>query len=186
MSDTSADPGAGNGTDAGAAPGRQPVTPIQFLGQYIKDLSFEAPHTPDIFQELRETAPDIPIAIDVSVRELKESQYEVTLSVHVEATSGEKSVFILEVDYACVVKIGDIGDEHVRPILMIEVPRQMYPFVRQIIADLTVQGGFPPLMLQLVDFIDLYRQKYETDEDRAREAARRNALTGGAVAGQNL
>lgn len=180
MSDTSPDAGAG------AASEQQPVAPIQFLGQYIKDLSFEAPTAPEIFQDLRQTSPDIPIAIDCGVRELKTNQYEVTLSIHIEATVGDKPVFILELTYGCVVKIGEIGDEHVRPILMIEVPRQLYPFVRQIVADMTIQGGFPPLMLQPVDFIDLYRQKYETDEDRAREAARRNAVTGGPVAGQNL
>ena len=138
MSDTSSDAGS---AEMAPAPAGQPVAPIQFLGQYIKDLSFEAPHAPDIFQELRETAPDIPIAIDVGVRELKQNQYEVALTVHIEATVGDKPVFILEVTYACVVKIGDIGDENVRPVLMIEVPRQMYPFVRQIVADMTVQGG---------------------------------------------
>jgi len=180
MSDTSTDAGAAAATD------EQPVAPIQFLGQYIKDLSFEAPSAPDIFQDLRQTAPDIPIAIDCAVRELKADQYEVALTIHIEATVGDKPVFILEVTYGCVVKIGDIGDENVRPVLMIEVPRQLYPFVRQIVADMTIQGGFPPLMLQPVDFIDLYRQKYETDEDRAREAARRNAVTGGPVAGQGL
>ncbi len=178
MSDTS--------PDAGAASQEQPVAPIQFLGQYIKDLSFEAPSAPDIFQDLRQTSPDIPIAIDVAVRELKSDQYEVALTIHIEATVGDKAVFILECTYGCVVKIGDIGDENVRPVLMIEVPRQLYPFVRQIVADMTVQGGFPPLMLQPVDFIDLYRKKYETEEDRVREAARRNAVTGGPVAGQNL
>lgn len=181
MSDTSTDGGA-------AAADQQPVAPIQFIGQYIKDLSFEAPHAPDIFQDLRQTAPDIPISIDCSVRELKENQHEVTLTIHLEATVGEKPAFILEVAYASVVVLGKIPEEHIRPVLMIEVPRQMYPFVRQIVADITVQGGFPPLMLQLVDFQDLYRRKYADASELAASDPSQNtaAVTGGAVAGQNL
>jgi len=181
MSDTS--------TDAGAAPANsQPVAPIQFIGQYIKDLSFEAPDAPEIFQVLRETPPDIPISIDCAVRQIKENQHEVTLTVHLEATVGEKAAFIMEVAYACVVQLGNIPEDHIRPVLLIEVPRQMYPFVRQIVADVTTQGGFPPLMLQLVDFTDLYRRKFATDEEQQREAEAKSksAITGGTVAGQNL
>jgi len=187
MSDTSTDAGAAAATSAQDAPGadqQQPVAPIQFLGQFVKDLSFEAPHAPEIFQDLRQTAPDIPISIDCAMRELKEDQYEVMLNLHLEATVGDKTAFILEVAYGCVVKLGELPPEHVRPVLMIEVPRQMYPFVRQIVADATVQGGFPPLMLQLVDFMDLYRRKYATEEERQRETSA--AVTGGPVAGQNL
>lgn len=181
MSDTSTDAGA-------AATDNQPVAPIQFVGQYIKDLSFEAPHAPEVFQDLRQAAPDIPISIDCSIRELKERQHEVTLTVHLEATVGEKPAFILEVAYACVVLLGEIPEEHVRPVLMIEVPRQMYPFVRQIVADITVQGGFPPLMLQLIDFQDLYRQKYASEAELKREAEAQSmsSITGGPVSGQNL
>lgn len=191
MSDTSTDAGAAPAAAAtGAAPGtagadeQQPVAPIQFLGQFVKDLSFEAPHAPEIFQDLRQTAPDIPISIDCAMRELKENQYEVMLNLHLEATVGDKPAFILEVAYGCVVALGELPPEHIRPVLMIEVPRQMYPFVRQIVADTTVQGGFPPLMLQLVDFMDLYRRKYATEEENRREASA--AVTGGPVAGQNL
>ncbi len=144
---------------------QQPTAPIQFIGQFIKDLSFEVPHAPDIFQDLRQTAPDIPVSIECSTRELKESQHEVTLNIHLEATVGDKAAFVLELSYACIVILGDVPDEHIRPVLLIEVPRQTFPFVRQIVADVTVQGGFPPLMLQLVDFPDLYRRKYATEAE---------------------
>jgi preprotein translocase subunit SecB len=180
MSDTS--------TDAGAD--IQPVAPIQIVGQYIKDLSFEVPHAPDIFDDMREKAPDIPISIDCSTREIKENTHEVTFNLHLEATVGEKAAFILEVTYASVVVLGELPAEHVRPVLLIEVPRQMFPFVRQIVADTTVQGGFPPLMLQLVDFMDLYRRKYATEEEKNasahKEAVAMAKMTGGPVAGQNL
>ena len=92
--------------------------------------------------------------------------------------------------YASVVVLGKLPAEHVRPVLLIEVPRQMFPFVRQIVADTTVQGGFPPLMLQLVDFMDLYRRKYATEEEKNasadKEAVAMAKMTGGSVAGQNL
>jgi preprotein translocase subunit SecB len=183
MSDTSNDAGA-------TAANQQPVAPIQFIGQFIKDLSFEVPHAPEIFQELRQTAPDIPISIDCTTRELKDKQHEVILNLHLEATVGDKAAFILEVSYACVVILGELPENHVRPVLLIEVPRQMYPFVRQIVADTTVQGGFPPLMLQLIDFMDLYRRKYATPEEHEQEAQIKAdamaKMTGGPVAGQNL
>ena len=180
-----------NEVGKGAEAAEQPVAPIQFIGQFIKDLSFEVPHAPEIFQDIRQTAPDIPISIECEMRELKEDHFEVTLNLHLEATVGERPAFILEMSYACVVIIGDMADEHRRPVLLIEVPRQMYPFVRQIVADTTTQGGFPPLMLQPVDFTDLYRRKYATEEERRLEAERRAAngmarMTGGPVAGQNL
>ena len=148
----------------------QPVSRIQFVGQFIKDLSFEVPHAPEIFNDMRETAPDIPISIDCETRELKENTHEVSINIHVEATIGDKPAFIMEVAYAGIVILGEIPEDHVRPVLLIEVPRQMIPFVRQVVADITVQGGFPPLMLQLIDFMDLYRRKYSTEDELAREA----------------
>jgi len=177
----------GNSADAD----QQPTAPIQFVGQFIKDLSFEAPHAPEIFQDIRQTAPDIPISIECEMRELKEDHFEVTINLHLEATVGDKPAFILELSYGCVVIIGEMAEEHRRPVLLIEVPRQMYPFVRQVVADTTTQGGFPPLMLQLVNFADLYHRKYATPEEHQREAERRAAsdmarMTGGPVAGQNL
>ncbi len=179
-----------NDTTNGSTTDQQPVAPIQFVGQFIKDLSFEVPHAPEIFQDIRQTAPDIPISIECDMRELKDNNYEVTLTLHLEATVGEKPAFILEVVYGCVVVIGDLPEEYIRPVLLIEVPRQMYPFVRQIVADTTTQGGFPPLMLQLIDFMDLYRRKYATEEDQERENQMRSEamarMTGGPVAGQNL
>jgi preprotein translocase subunit SecB len=91
-----------------------------------------------------------------------DSTYEVVLSAHAEAVVAGKTVFILEVQYGALVELNEqlIGQEHIHPVLLIEIPRQMFPFVRQIVADLTVSGGFPPLFLQLIDFAELYRAKY--------------------------
>ena len=140
----------------------QPVAPIRLLGQYIRDLSFEVPQAPEIFNILRQAAPEIPVSLDTDMRHLSGSTYEVTLSAHVEAFAAGKTAFILEVAYGCVVEINEqaVPEEHIHPILLIEVPRQMFPFVRQIVSDMTVNGGFPPLMLQIVDFTELYRNKF--------------------------
>lgn len=136
--------------------------PLRLLAQYIKDLSFEVPQAPEIFNILRSTAPEIPTSLDTAMRHLGGNAYEVTLSAHVEAFAGGKTAFILEVEYACVVEVDEaaIPEQHIHPVLMMEIPRQMFPFVRQIVADMTLNGGFPPLMLQLVDFADLYRKKF--------------------------
>jgi preprotein translocase subunit SecB len=139
-----------------------PASPIRIMGQYIKDLSFETPHAPEIFATLRTEAPEIPIGLDTVVRHLGGPSFEVTLSVQLEAVVSGKKAFILELAYGAVVEINQqmVPEQHVHPVLMIEVPRQMFPFVRQLVADITGNGGFPPLMLQVFDFADMYRKKF--------------------------
>src|SRR4051812_6652569 len=139
-----------------------PAQPIRILGQFIKDFSFEAPHAPDIFTALRTEAPEIPITIDTNVRHIGGPTFEVSLTVQIECVVSGKKAFILELVYSAVAEINEriVPQEHVHPILMIEVPRQMFPFVRQLVADVTGNGGFPPLMLQVFDFADMYRKKF--------------------------
>lgn len=136
--------------------------PIRFLGQYIRDLSFEVPHAPDIFSELRQAQPAIPVQIEPTFRHLKGSQFEVSLTTQVSATVNSKPAFVLELVYCAVVEIDEkaLAQEHLHPVLGIEVPRFLFPFARQIVNDQTVSGGFPPLVLQPVDFVELYRRKY--------------------------
>jgi preprotein translocase subunit SecB len=136
--------------------------PIRLLGQFIKDFSFEVPHAPEIFGELRQRGPEIPISLDTAVRHLSDNTFEVTMTLHIEAALGPKKAFILELTYGAVVDINTqvVPEEHLHPVLLIEVPRQMFPFVRQIVGDVTVNGGFPPLLLQVIDFADLYGKKF--------------------------
>ena len=154
-------------------PGSQaPVTPLRFLGQFIKDLSFEAPHAPEIFNILRQQAPAIPITIDANVRQLDGPVFEVTLTVHLEATVAEKTAFIFELLYGCVVELNPeaVPQEYAHSLLLIEVPRYMFPFVRQIVSETTGSAGFPPLLLQMVDFADLYRKKFADAQAAAADA----------------
>ena len=139
-----------------------PLAPLRILAQYIRDLSFEVPGGPEIFTLLRTAAPEIPTSIDMSMRHMSGTMYEVILSAHVEAFVSGKTAFILEIEYGCVAELDEtiIPPDHIHPALLMEVPRLMFPFVRQIVADMTVSGGFPPLMLQMMDFGDIYRKKF--------------------------
>jgi len=141
---------------------QQPVLPMRFLGQFIKDLSFEAPNAPEVFNALRQQAPAITVGLDTDVRQIEGPVFEVTLSVHLEAKAADKTAFILELVYGSIAEINKdaVPEEYVHSLLLIEVPRHMFPFVRQIIADLTGNAGFPPLMVQMVDFADMYRKKF--------------------------
>lgn len=143
-----------------------PGAPLRFLGQFIKDLSFETPHAPEIFNLLRQQAPSIPISLDTSVRQLDGAVFEVTLSVHLEAKVGDKTAFIMELVYGCIAEVNTaaVPQEYVHSLLLIEVPRHTFPFVRQLVAEITGNAGFPPLMLQMMDFADLYRKKFGTGE----------------------
>lgn len=149
-------------SESPAPQGDPGVLPIRFLGQYIRDLSFEVPHAPEIFSEIRQAAPQIPIQIEPTFRHMKGSQFEVSLTTQVEATVNNKPAFILELVYCAVVEIDEraVPQEHLHPVLAIEVPRFLFPFARQIVNDQTVAGGFPPLVLQPVDFVQLYQRNY--------------------------
>jgi preprotein translocase subunit SecB len=158
MSDTPNDQAAGAAGNAETA--QQQAAPLVFSGQYIKDLSFEAPNAPEIFTRLSK-APDIPIQIDVQARRLQDNWFEVVLHFNVEGKAGDEKAFILELAYGAVVQINAQEPEHTQPLLLIEAPRTMFPFARNIIADITRDGGFPPLMLQPIDFVALYRQRLQ-------------------------
>lgn len=140
----------------------QQLPPVRMLGQFIKDLSFEVPGAPEIYSALRENPPEIPIGLDTSMRHLSEGTYEVVLKVNIEATVAGRTAFILELAYGCIVEVNEsiVPNEAIHPLMLIEIPRQLFPFARQIISDMTLNGGFPPLMLQMVDFAQIYQAKF--------------------------
>jgi len=135
--------------------------------QYIKDLSFEAPATPQIFKELQNQQPNISVHVDVKAENIAPPAYEVILSIKAECKIAETSAFILELSYGGVFTV-NVQEQHLRPVLLIECPRLLFPFARQIIAMTTVNGGFLPLMLGPVDFAGLYQKQVQ---DQAAAAA---------------
>jgi len=136
------------------------LPPIQVNEQYVKDLSFEVPDAPKIFMDMQGNNPEIPIHVDVNATAMGQNLYEVVLHLRVEAKLPTQTVFIVELAYGGLFTL-NVPEEHVHPVLMIECPRLLFPFARNIVADMTRNGGFPPLMIQPLDFVALYRARME-------------------------
>ncbi|XBQ17200.1 MAG: protein-export chaperone SecB [Oceanicaulis sp.] len=147
-------------TDAPVPPqgGEQPQMPsIRVMGQYVKDLSFENPNAPESLRGGGQ--PAIDLSVDVRARSLGEDTYEVELLMAAKASREDKPVFIAELTYGGLFQIQNVDDRAREAFLLIECPRIIFPFARRILADATRDGGFPPLMLEPVDFAALYRQQ---------------------------
>ena len=151
MSDS---PANGQGAAADFAATAANAAQIQVLAQYVKDLSFENPAAP---MSLQGQKPALEVGVDVQARGLGVDQYEVAIRVRADAKSANQTVFVCEVTYAGVFMLKNITPENIQPVLLIECPRQHFPFARRVVADTTRDGGFPPLMLDPIDFMTLYR-----------------------------
>ena len=153
-----ADTGSNGGPAAAPTAGQNQPAGIHVLGQYIKDLSFENPNAP---RSLRpsDKPPKLDVNVNVNARPQSQTEFEIELKLEAKAERGEETLFITEVTYAGIFRIRNVAQEHIHPILLIECPRLLFPFARQIIADATRQGGFPPLMIDPIDFAQLYRQR---------------------------
>lgn len=138
---------------------------LSILAQYMKDLSFEVPGAPRSLQS-RDRAPDININVNVNANPLSEADFDVVLTLNAEAKDGDKTVFHCELVYGGVFRITGFPQEHMLPILFIECPRLLFPFARQIVADATRNGGFPPLMIDPIDFAQMFAQRMAADQNR--------------------
>jgi preprotein translocase subunit SecB len=137
-------------------PGAQPS--MRILGQYLKDLSFENPHAPQSLAP-QKTQPEISISINVNARNLAPSDFEVELHIDAKATSDNRVVFAAEILYAGVFRLENFPQNMLHPAVLIECPRMLFPFARQILSDATRNGGFPPLMLDPIDFAGMYQKR---------------------------
>jgi preprotein translocase subunit SecB len=144
----------------GAPPEAGPPPQLNVLAQYTKDLSFENPNAPASLAPQAQQ-PQINIQINVGANNLADNEYEVALSVEGKAEAAGKLMFSFELVYAGVFRIVNVPKENLHPLVMIECPRLLFPFAREIIATAVRDGGFPPLMLDPVDFVSLYRQNME-------------------------
>ena len=142
--------------EAAAAP-QPPV--MKCLNQYIRDLSFENIAAQ---KNLGNTAsPEINVQVNLDARKGDNNNYEVILKLTVNADAEDKKVFLLEIDYAGVFQVENVPDEQLHPFLMIECPRMLFPFVRQIVRNTTADGGYPPLNVDPIDFMALYRNELQ-------------------------
>ncbi len=140
---------------------------LNILAQYTKDLSFENPGAPRSLQA-RDSAPAINIGVNVNANPLSDTDFDVVLSLNAEAKEGDKIVFAAELVYGGVFRITGFPQEHMLPVLFIECPRLLFPFARQIIADVTRNGGFPPLMIDPIDFAQMFSQRMAEEQARAK------------------
>jgi preprotein translocase subunit SecB len=156
-----------------AAPTGQTAPPLVVNAQYVKDLSFEVPGAPQIYSTLR-NPPQVAVNLDVQVKRLTEEQlvFEVTLVARVEATKpaepatsglngseGPGIVFLAELSYAGIFTLNGIPENQIEPVLVVEGPRLLFPFARNILADVTRDGGFPPVLLGPIDFLALWHAR---------------------------
>lgn len=133
-------------------------------GQYIKDLSFENPHAPHSLLATN-NKPAIDVNVDLKAQKLQDNIYEMTLHIAAHATTEGNTMFLIELAYAGIFQLANIPEERMESIILIDCPFVLFPFARRVIADVTRDGGFPPLMLDPIDFHALFLQ------NKAREAA---------------
>lgn len=133
--------------------------PMHVLAQYVKDLSFENPNAPQSLLPGR-PQPQVNIGVDVQVQPMGEDVYEVVLKLNCEAKHDEATAFLVEIAYAGLFQLPGLPQEHHRAVLLIEAPRMLFPFARAIVAAATQDGGYPPLMINPIDFMDLYRRQH--------------------------
>ena len=146
-------------------PAAQPAPPLVINIQYVKDLSFEVPGAPLIYTTLRAT-PRVDINLDVQVRRIQDGQnvFEVTLAIRADANDGAANgeaakVFVAELSYSGIFTLNNVPEASVEPLLLVECPRLLFPFARNILSDVTRDGGFPPVLLQPIDFVALWQSR---------------------------
>ena len=142
------------------APGAQSAPPqVKMLAHFVRDLSFE--NVAAIDGSARQGTPEINVTVNLDGKNIGENRYQVNMKLNAKAGSGEATRFLVELDYSGVFEMVNVPEAHVHPMMFIEGPRLLLPFARRVIADVTRDGGYPPLMLDNVDFATLYRQKLE-------------------------
>ena len=145
-----------------------PQAALIIHNQYIKDFSLEIPFAPAIFKELKQ-APSMHVDISMNKQDLEDANtYNISLTTKMDGDLGDKKVFIIELTYSAIVTL-NVPQEHLEPIMFIEIPRLLFPYVRSIISNSMSQAGLPPVMISPIDFAAMYQAR------KAKEAAAANA-----------
>jgi preprotein translocase subunit SecB len=141
---------------------QQPAASFQIEKIYVKDLSLEIPHAPQVF--LEQAQPQIDVRIESGESRFQPDYYEVTLSVTVTARNGERTVFLAEAVQAGIFALRNVPEADIGPLLGIACPTVLFPYLRETISDLITRGGFPPLLLAPISFEQLYLQRMQQQE----------------------
>jgi preprotein translocase subunit SecB len=143
------------------AGGQQQIQPqMRILGQFVRDMSFENIMAQKGVQG--DVKPDVQVQVNLDAKKRPtDDQFEVATKLNVtsKATDGDAVLFVLEIDYVGIFEIKGVPDEQMHPFLLIECPRMTFPFLRRLVSDVTRDGGFPPLNLENIDFVSLYRNE---------------------------
>ena len=143
----------------------QPMLPkVRVINQYIRDLSFE--NVAAQKNTAQDAKPEITVQVGIDAQKKTGDNYEVVQKIKIEAKAGGEAVFILEMDFAGLFEVSNVPNEQMHPFLLVECPRLVFPYLRRIVGDVTRDGGYPPLNLDNIDYLNLYRQ----------ELARRQAI----------
>ncbi|HLS20009.1 MAG TPA: protein-export chaperone SecB [Paracoccaceae bacterium] len=173
MSDENANsggtPGANGASGADGAPQAAAQPGLRILAHFIRDLSFENIAAQQGTKA--EGAPEINVNVNLDAGGAGENRYQLAMKVNATAKSGDATRFIVELDYVGLFEVTNVPQEHIHPFLFIECPRQILPYARRVISDVTRDGGYPPLMLDNIDFAALYRQRLEQLRAQQGEAA---------------
>jgi preprotein translocase subunit SecB len=151
-------------TNGGPAPAANPQPQLSVIAQYVKDLSFENPNAPQSLTPGTQQ-PQISIQINVNGKPMPGNDVEVTLKLEGKAEDQAKLLFRFDLEFAGIFRIQNVPAESMNAIVLIECPRLLFPFAREVIATSVRNGGFPPLLLDPVDFVSLYRQKMASPPD---------------------
>lgn len=150
--------------------------PVTILAQYVRDLSFENPNATDVIRGGTDM-PEMDLNIGMDARKIPDDKddalYEVVLNIRAEAKRAGQDMFIAELQYGATVSLSDeVPEESHHPFLLIEIPRLIFPFARQVLSSVTVHGGYPPLLLNPVDFHALYMQRFSEEIEQAQKEIR--------------
>ncbi len=155
-----ADTPATNGAEGGNVPS------LNALAQYMKDFSFENPNAPRSLAP-QQKQPQIGIQVNVNAKQIADNDFEVELKLEGNAKTDSDVLFAFDLTFCGVFRVRNIPQDQVHPVVMIECPRLLFPFARQIVADAVRNGGFPPLYIDPIDFVALYRQRAAAESPNA-------------------
>tara|TARA_R110000868_G_scaffold11751_6_gene57306 strand:- start:1672 stop:2175 length:504 start_codon:yes stop_codon:yes gene_type:complete len=153
-----------NGANGADGDGDQEAVPFLIGAQYIKDFSFENPRGIETLSAIQNN-PDVNVDVSTNARAIgEEGMYEVLLFIRAEASVDDSPVFIVELTYGGVVQVAGVAEEEVKPVVLIEGPRHLFPFARSIVSNAVRDGGFPPLLINPIDFQALYIEQHVDSE----------------------
>jgi preprotein translocase subunit SecB len=148
------------GNGGGAAPGAGPQVQVRVIAQFVKDLSFECPNVHKLIEAQGE-APELRVEVNVSAGKVGNTAFESAINFKAQATAKIGTIYDLELSYAGLFHVDGLPEQALEPFLLIECPTLLFPFVRRLVADLTREGGFPPLLLDPINFANLYAKRQQ-------------------------